>query len=527
MYNRTSATLMLQTIMVLMEKQNSTDVTHLPTNFYEDAEIERCYGTYGCFSKAYPWTENRPDNYFPVSPEVLGVRYPAFTRRNRRIPLMLQAHDTEKIRNANIDPRGPFYLISHGFLEGGHKLWIQNMADALLNLEGNEAATVLVVDWRKGAQPPYGQAVANIRLVGAMTAHLVHNLYVMLGLPNLDNFHFIGHSLGAHLAGYCGHGLQKKFNLKLGRITGLDPAAPYFSNTVTLVRLDRSDAKYVDIIHSNAMPLYFSGFGISEAIGHVDFFPNGGSTQPGCKSDGARGHAGTGDMYTQVLRFVSCNHERSYVLFTESVAPTCPFMAVQCKSYEAFLAGNCTACDSKHYCIPMGYHSYEIYKRYHASGLIDSNSHVSLYSMTGGSKPFCKVHYKITLKVSNSSESILHGPDVGRVSIILVDKNNSKSDHKFIDDEQKYYKPGDIETKMVPFKDTGYPPMSVIVEWKYETNLFNPITWRLLKSPSIYIEYIKISSIEYNTDITVCPKLKKPVVANLQTVMKTKYCVFS
>lgn len=53
--------------------------------------------------------------------------------------------------------------------------------------------------------------------------------------------------------------ILQKFNLKLGRITGLDPAAPYFSKTVTIVRLDRSDAKYVDIIHTNAMPLYMSG----------------------------------------------------------------------------------------------------------------------------------------------------------------------------------------------------------------------------------------------------------------------------
>lgn len=52
------------------------------------------------------------------------------------------------------------------------------MADALLNLKGNDAATVVVVDWRRGSQPPYGQAVANIRLVGAMTAHLIKNIYV-------------------------------------------------------------------------------------------------------------------------------------------------------------------------------------------------------------------------------------------------------------------------------------------------------------------------------------------------------------
>lgn len=59
-------------------------------------------------------------------------------------------------------------------------LQIQHMSDSLLNLEGNEGATVFIVDWRGGSQPPYGQAVANIRLVGAMTAHLINNIYVRI-----------------------------------------------------------------------------------------------------------------------------------------------------------------------------------------------------------------------------------------------------------------------------------------------------------------------------------------------------------
>ncbi|XP_026328490.1 pancreatic triacylglycerol lipase-like [Hyposmocoma kahamanoa] len=523
MNRTTSATLMLQTIMVLMDKQNSTHVTNFP-NGYDDAEMERCYGEYGCFSKAYPWLEHRPDNYFPVSPEAMGVKYAAFTRRNRKIPVLLQADDTSRIKNANFDARGPFYLISHGFLEGGHKTWIHNMVDALLNLEGNEPATVLAVDWRGGSQPPYGQATANIRLVGVMTAHLIKNIYDVLGLSHLDNFHFIGHSLGAHLGGYCGHALQRKFNLKLGRITGLDPAAPYFSKTGTLVRLDRSDAQYVDIIHSNANPLYFSGFGLTEPIGHVDFYPNGGTSQPGCKQSSSGPPQGSNDMYQGLVKYVSCDHERSYEFFTESIAPSCPFMAIQCESYDAFLAGNCTTCDQHHYCIPMGYHSYSIYKRLHMAGYVDSSNHITLYSQTGSTKPYCRVHYEVTLKISNSTESNIHGPDVGKVAITLVDRHGNRSDTKFIDDEQKYYKPGDIEHKMVPFKGTGYPPLSVIVEWKYETNLFNPITWRLLKSPSVYVEQIKLSSIEYNTVITVCPKMNKPVVANVPTIMKTKYC---
>lgn len=57
---------------------------------------------------------------------------------------------------------------------------MQEMVNALLNIEGNDAATAIVVDWIGGSQPPYGQAVANIRLIGVMTAHLVHNLYVSI-----------------------------------------------------------------------------------------------------------------------------------------------------------------------------------------------------------------------------------------------------------------------------------------------------------------------------------------------------------
>ncbi|KAH9629003.1 hypothetical protein HF086_007488 [Spodoptera exigua] len=497
MYNKTSATLMLQTIMVLMDKQNSTDVTNFPSTFNDDAELERCYGTYGCFSKAYPWTEHRPDNFFPVPPEAMAVRYPAFTRRNRKIPVLFEADNKEKIANANLDPRGPFYFISHGFLEGGHKPWIQNMADALLNLEGNEGATVIVVDWRGGSQPPYGQAVANIRLIGVMTAHLIHNIYEVLGLQHIDNFHFIGHSLGAHLGGYCGHALQKRFYLKLGRITGLDPASPYFARTVTLVRLDRSDAKYVDIIHSNALPLYFSG----------------------CKQSSSSS-GGSGDLsYQQIAKFVGCDHERSYEYFIESVAPTCPFMAVQCESYDLATVPAATTIITAYQWGTTRMASTSGCRR---AALLTPT--LTLHCML--SRAIVNL-FAVILKVANTTASITHGPESGKLSITLVDRNNNKSDHMFLEDEQKFYKPGVIEKKMVAVKDTGHPPVFVIVEWKYETNLFNPMTWRLLKSPSIYVEYMKLSSIEYNTEITVCPKRNKPVVANLPTIMKPKYCKFS
>lgn len=72
-----------------------------------------------------------------------------------------------------------------------------------------ENCSVIVIDWHGGSGPPYTQAVANIRLVGAMTAHLLADLARYSTRRNLKHVHCIGHSLGAHLSGYIGYTLQK------------------------------------------------------------------------------------------------------------------------------------------------------------------------------------------------------------------------------------------------------------------------------------------------------------------------------
>ena len=68
----------------------------------------------------------------------------------------------------------------------------------------------------------------------------------------VHDFHIIGHSLGAHIAGYTGEYIQQMTEEKIGRISGLDPAGPMFQDMPTFVRLDPSDAQFVDVIHTDA-----------------------------------------------------------------------------------------------------------------------------------------------------------------------------------------------------------------------------------------------------------------------------------
>ena len=45
-------------------------------------------------------------------------------------------------------------------------------------------------------------------------------------------------------------------------------------------RLDLTDAKFVDVIHTNSGTIYDAAISIPVSIGHVDFWPNGGTIQP-------------------------------------------------------------------------------------------------------------------------------------------------------------------------------------------------------------------------------------------------------
>lgn len=62
-------------------------------------------------------------------------------------------------------------------------------------------------------------------------------------------------------------------------VIGLDPALPLFTTPLKDGKLDKTDAEFVDVLHTDALKE-----GKVEACGHADFYMNGGIEQPGCKS---------------------------------------------------------------------------------------------------------------------------------------------------------------------------------------------------------------------------------------------------
>ena len=148
------------------------------------------------------------------------------------------------------DPEKPIKFITHGYIDTGFSFWVIKLAQALL-VAGD--FNVFVVDWGGGSLALYTQATANTRLVGLEIANYIQFLKREFGVKEAD-VHCIGHSLGAHVCGYTGEKIRG-----LGRITGLDPAEPFFQYMPDHVRLDPSDAKFVDVIHTDGRTIFLLG----------------------------------------------------------------------------------------------------------------------------------------------------------------------------------------------------------------------------------------------------------------------------
>lgn len=314
-----------------------------------------------------------------------GVTLALYTSNNKNSPQYLER--TGSLPSQFSNSRRSIFVI-HGYLNSGTTDYMIYIKDALL---GQEDANVFLVDWRKGAMNPfYPSSAANTRTVGAAVAYGMDRL-VDAGLSR-KNLWCVGFSLGAHACGFTGMSTQVQ------RVTGLDPAGPWFDGYNAASRLNPSVATLVDVMHTDGggiVPYY----GLLSQVGHMDFYPNEGKNQPSCftylTSNGTL--VKSDDMLEKVAEYamaemdagvidediattgdisISCSHMRAVAFFEKSTQSGC-FITRQICTDERKLPRSCSSC-SQGICGEMGYHA----DKYSVHG--------KFYLETSGKSPYCR-----------------------------------------------------------------------------------------------------------------------------------------
>lgn len=177
---------------------------------------------------------------------------------------------------SGINPKLKVKMLVHGWTEHCYVEWCKDFTKAYAKM-GN--FNIIVVDWSTHGDGDYMSASLAAFPVADKMGDFIVKVHEKLKIP-YKNFHLVSHSLGCQVAGFIGKRVYNVTGRKIGRITALDPAAPIFElpGVNSDARLDRDDANFVDVVHTDGGVL-----GFENAIGTADFFPNGGkSVQPGC-----------------------------------------------------------------------------------------------------------------------------------------------------------------------------------------------------------------------------------------------------
>lgn len=243
---------------------------------------------------------------------IKDVSFYLYTRKNMQNGVRFKMGEASQlILSEFYDPTKPNFFIIHGWNNNYKSELAQSLTPAIL---AKSDMNVFVVDWSGPATGFYSLAKSAVPKVGKWIGQFIVSMMDIFKIPP-SNIRMTGHSLGAHVAGCAGAEIGGTIDF----IVGLDPASPLFTIKDKATRLDESDAKFVQIIHTSTTIV-----GFKSSIGHVDIFPNRGYSQPGCGID----------------LFYVCSHSRAYEFYAESVL-TGGFASKECDDYKSYKAGLC------------------------------------------------------------------------------------------------------------------------------------------------------------------------------------------
>lgn len=244
------------------------------------------------------------------------VTFQIYTRHDNVTGHPVHIPDTEFNQNLSTA------ILIHGFADSSRSFLLVDMKNELLKKSDMQ---VILMDWSKLVPGGcYLTSVYNVRFAGRCLSDLITSMK----RPS-SGLHVIGFSLGGHVAASAADFLAP---YKIPRITGLDPALPFFWGFGSQRRLGKDDGIFVDVIHTNA---FVEGHFLT--LGHVDFFVNGGVIQPGCGGN--------------LIDKIGCSHARAPMYFNESINSKVGFWGCTTRYWN--IEGSCKP---EHIKWLMGYH---------------------------------------------------------------------------------------------------------------------------------------------------------------------------
>lgn len=449
-----------------------------------------CCSPAGSLTTLRPQGSLRDEYHKPTGVRASAKPSVAFNIRTSKDPehegCNLALGDSQLLEDCGFNMTAKTFFIIHGWtMSGILEKWLYKLVSALQTRERD--ANVVVVDWLPLAHQLYSDAVNNTRVVGQRVARMLDWLQEKEEF-SLANVHLIGYSLGAHVAGYAGNFVKGT----LGRITGLDPAGPMFEKIDDDGRLSPDDADFVDVLHTFTISLGMS-IGILRPVGHIDIYPNGGDSQPGCGSSDILASVALG-MITEVVK---CEHERSVDLFVDSLLnQDKPSFAFQCTDSNRFQKGICLSC-RKNRCNSIGYNAKKMRKKRNSK----------MYLKTRAGMPFRVNHYQMKIHIFNYKSS----KDLQPIFNVTLYGTNADSQSMALKVVEKIWLNATNTFLVYTEEDLG-DLLKIKLTWQEISrswyNVFNEI-YTLLSQPrnpsrEVHVRRIRVKSGETQRKMTFC-----------------------
>ncbi|KAL5283433.1 hypothetical protein ACFFRR_005984 [Megaselia abdita] len=245
--------------------------------------------------------------------KLTSITYFLCTSSNPQDCQLINRTNSQTLQNSTFDSNATTLLYSHGYNGGINDKYVPKIKKAMQ--DRGIAYNLIIQDWSVlGENPNYFVAKEGVEPAGKDLALFIEFLQSNLSL-SLSKLILSGHSLGAHVAGYCGKNMPA--GSRIQHIIGLDPAGVFYTDPNKM--LNSSDAKYVETIQTNG-----NAYGYYMPIGSASFYPNGGVTQPGC----------------DIWNLIRCSHDRSVEYFVEALRNNL-FFAKKCKDMGALSIKTC------------------------------------------------------------------------------------------------------------------------------------------------------------------------------------------